>query len=63
MQYFRRDNRIYISNATLQDISRLENIAPLGQACIASPTQVDVYYTLPDRPDVRAALTNVRKVA
>jgi hypothetical protein len=63
MQYFRRDNRIYISNASLQDISNLERIAPLGQACIASPRQVDVYYTLPDLAHVRSALTNVSKAA
>ena len=63
MQYFRRDDRIYISNPSLQDISNLERIAPLGQACIASPRHVDVYYTLPDLAAVRAVLANVRKAA
>lgn len=63
MQYFRRDNRIYISNPSLQDISNLERIAPLGHACIASPRHVDVYYTLPDLAAVRAVLANVRKAA
>lgn len=63
MQYFRRNNRIYISNPSMQDISSLESIAPLGQACIASPSKVDVYYTLPDLESVRTALSGVKKAA
>ena len=63
MQYFLRKNRIYISNASLQQISRLENITSVGQACLASPSKVDVYVTVPNDPDVRVALDEIQRAA
>ena len=58
MQWFLRDNRIYIVESTVSDLPKLRQLGPVGQACFASPHAVDVYVTLPDSQPVRQALGN-----
>ena len=60
MQWFMRDNRIYIVESTVPDFHKLKlkQLGPVGQACFASPHAVDVYVTLPDSQPARQALGN-----